>query len=229
MRILIIDDHSLFREAAALLLERLDRGVAVFEANNADEALRLAAHYHDLDLILLDLALPGLGGLQAIPRIAELTPATPIVVVSGSEDVTQVQASIEAGASGFVPKSATSYEFLGALRIVLSGEIYLPPRFLSGSLPVADSIGRQEPVPTEETSVAGTASDNGPLTPRQQRVLELLAEGLPNKLIARELNLSDATVKLHVSAILRELRVRNRTEAVVLAGQLGLLKSRTPS
>jgi len=229
VRILIVDDHCLFREAAGLILERLSEQVTLIEAGDADEALRLVEHYRELDLILLDLALPGSGGLAAIERILAIAPGTPIAVVSGSEDSRQVAAAIDAGACGFIPKSASGHEFISALRIVLDGDIYLPPRYLHAPLPTACPDGNAEPpVVGAAPSMAEAATGDGiaglHLTARQQRVLELLAEGLPNKLIARELSLSDATVKLHVSAILRELGVRNRTEAVVLASQLGLLQ-----
>ena len=256
MRILIVDDHCLFREATGLILERLTDRVTLIEAGDAEEALRLVEHYRELDLILLDLALPGCGGLEAIERILAIAPGTPIAVLSGSEDPRRVTAAIDAGACGFIPKSASSHEFISALRIVLDGEIYLPPRYLHA--PLADTCtdaaanaaanAATSPAANAATSAAtavtatiATAADsNGDaasgertaaatgayLTARQQRVLELLAEGLPNKLIARELSLSDATVKLHVSAILRELGVRNRTEAVVLATQRGLLQPR---
>ena len=130
MRILITDDHALFREAAVLVLQQLDRSVNVLEAGDARSALRLLEHYGPFDLALLDMRLPDVGGVEAISRCLSLSPQTPVVAISGDESPRLIDAAIGAGAAGFVPKSANSREFIAALRQVLAGDIYLPTRFL---------------------------------------------------------------------------------------------------
>lgn len=206
MQILIVDDHALFREAIGLILDRLDDSPTVLEAATAGEAINILAHYQSLDMILLDHTLPGLNGIDAIPTLRDCSPQTPIVVLSASEDPRTVRAAIAAGAAGYVPKSANSPALLNALRVVLAGEIYMPPRYL-----------------TQEAGVSAIPDRHHVLTQRQLEVLVLLAEGLSNKAIARQLGIVEATVKLHVSAILRELGARNRTEAVMAARDRGLL------
>ncbi len=205
LQILIVDDHALFREAMADILSRLDSRPTVLEAGTANEALNVLSHYRNLDMILLDHTMPGLNGVDAIPTLHEKSPQTPIVVVSANDDAATVHAAIAVGASGYVPKSANSHVLLNALKVVLAGEIYLPPRYLAPD------------------SAADSAAPASGLTQRQLEVLALLADGLPNKSIGRQLGIAEATVKLHVSAILRELGARNRTEAVVAATDRGLL------
>ncbi len=209
MRILIVDDHALFREALSGMLTRLAGDLVVLEAATANDAQRLVSHHRNLDLILLDHAMPGLNGVDAIPELHARCPATPIVVLSADEDAATVSAAIRAGAAGYVPKSANSHTLLNALKLVLAGEIYIPPRYL------------------EQSTVEPGAADRprtGELTERQLDVLRLLADGLPNKSIAQRLGIAEATVKLHVSAILKQLGARNRTEAVITAGDRGLLR-----
>ena len=131
MRILIIDDHRLFREAIGHVLRELEEKVVLIEAGTAEEAIGMVRHYQDLDLILLDLNMPGMGGLSSLPKLLELAPTAPVVVVSGSAAGVDVRSAINAGAAGFIPKTASSHELASALRVVLSGEIYVPPSLLS--------------------------------------------------------------------------------------------------
>jgi len=213
MNILLVDDHTLFREALHHVLNQLDAHIVILEAANAEEAALLISRSRNLDLVLLDIDLPGVDGLTALPDLRDLAPTVPIVVLSGSETSSHVKRALDNGAAGYIPKSCSSHEMLAALRIVLQGDVFIPPRLLGKLGASALSLV--------------TASDNNPsqalLTSRQIEVLELMAQGLPNKSIAKKLDVAEGTVKLHVAAILRALAARNRTEAVMEASRLGLV------
>ncbi|MEQ1531897.1 MAG: response regulator transcription factor, partial [Methylococcales bacterium] len=213
LNILLVDDHTLFREALHHVLCQLDAQVVILEAANAEEAAQLISRPRILDLILLDIDLPGVDGLTALPSLRELSPTVPIVVLSGSETSGYVKRALDNGAVGYIPKSCSSHEMLGALRIVLQGDVYIPPRLLG-------KLGGSA------LALAASCDDHSSqtlLTPRQIEVLELMSRGLPNKSIARTLDVAEGTVKLHVATILRLLNVHNRTEAVMAATQLGLI------
>jgi len=220
VHILLVDDHTLFREAILQVLNQLDPQVVIFEAANAEGAAQLITHTNNIDLVLLDLNLPDLNGLIALPYLRELAPTIPIVVLSASEDPKKVQQALDKGAVGYLPKSCSIHEMLAALRIVMLGEVFIPPKLL-------EKLG----VPA--LSLASNNSDNGELstqsslTPRQMDVLSLMAKGLPNKSIARELTMAEGTVKLHVATIFRALGTHNRTQAVTEASRLGLLPINT--
>jgi two-component system, NarL family, nitrate/nitrite response regulator NarL len=212
MYILLVDDHTLFREALLHVLNQLDSQVVVLEAANTEEAAQLISHTRNLDLILLDIDLPGVDGLTALPGLRELTPTVPIVVLSGSEASEHVKRALKNGAVGYIPKSCSSHEMLGALHVVLQGDVYIPPKLL-GKLESADCPDNH---PAQTT-----------LTSCQIAVLELMVRGLPNKSIAKTLNVAEGTVKLHVAAILRVLGVSNRTQAVTEASRLGWVSETT--
>ena len=212
VKFLIVDDHTLFREALILLLREFDPAVTLIEAASSEEALSALDYYSDLDMILLDLGLPGVDGLSILPRLRESAPTVPVVVLSAADDPGTAREALAAGAVGFISKTAGSQEMKNALHLVLNGEVYAP-------LGILTDAGPARPPQSDEI-------DNPPtthLTQRQLDVLGLLAEGLPNKLIARRLDLSEATVKLHVSAILRCLSAQNRTEAVLEASRRRLI------
>ena len=214
MNILLVDDHTLFREALVHVLKQLDASVLIREATNAEEAAQLVARLTNLDLVLLDIDLPGMDGLTALPELRELAPTLPIVVLSGSESASHVNRALDNGAIGYIPKSSSSHEMLAALRIILDGDIYIPPRLigkLNSPLLSANTLSN-EPTTTS-------------LTSRQIEVLELMTKGMPNKSIARVLNVTEGTVKLHVAAILRALGAKNRTDAVMQASRLGILQT----
>jgi len=211
MHILLVDDHTLFREALLHVLNQLAAQVVVLEAANAQEAAQLISHTRNLDLVLLDIDLPGVDGLTALPGLRELAPTVPIVVLSGSEASSHVKLALDNGAVGYIPKSCSSHEMLSALRIVLQGDVYIPPRLLG-------KLGESA------QPLAVSCDNNNPqlvLTDRQIQVLKLMARGLPNKSIAKTLAVAEGTVKLHVAAILRAFGARNRTEAVIEATRLG--------
>lgn len=222
MRILLVDDHTLFREALLHVLRQFDGMAVVIEASTAREAIRLATHYHDLDLILLDLAMPGLNGLSALPELHGLRPAVPLVILSASEEPAAVRQALEVGAMGYIPKSSSSHEMIAALRLVLAGEVYVPPALLAAleALTIAPTQIATPPAAREE-------GVNG-LTPRQVEVLRLMGQGLSNKGICKRLSLAEGTVKLHVTAIMRALNTGNRTQTVIEATRRGLIPAADP-
>jgi len=211
MSILLVEDHTLFREALVPLLGDLSPETKVIEAATEEEAISATEYYWDLDLILLDLVMPGCDGFRLLGRLTTAVPKVPIVILSGENDPRLVMQALEAGARGYIPKSATVQGAKNALRMVLGGETYVPLTLISGN---AGGHRQQE---------TGNINGDTGLTPRQLDVLQLLSGGLPNKLIARRLDLNEGTVKLHVSAILRSLGIRNRTQAVREAERRGLL------
>jgi DNA-binding NarL/FixJ family response regulator len=217
MNVLLTDDHALFREGVALLLQPLINGGQTWQAGTCDEALALLDERGAADLALMDLAMPGTPGLQGIALLRERWPQMPVVALSSADDRDTVLKAIDAGAMGFVPKSSSSAVLMAALQLILARGIYLPPAAFLGA--AADGL------PARDTSSspprAPSPSDLG-LSPRQTDVLHLILQGKPAKLIERELNLSASTVKAHTSAVLRSLNVTTRTQAVVAASRLGL-------
>ena len=215
MHILLVDDHTLFREALLHVLNQLDKQVFVLEAADASEATQFISHSRNLDLVLLDIDLPGVDGLTALPDLRKLAPTVPIVVLSGSENALDVQRALDHGSVGYIPKSCSSHEMLTALRYVLQGDVFVPPKLLS-------KLGKELLVVEAPDDKSDSKSL---LTSRQVEVLELMAKGLPNKSIARTLNVAEGTVKIHVAAIMRELGARNRTHAVTEATRRGLVST----
>jgi DNA-binding NarL/FixJ family response regulator len=225
MNILLVDDHVLFREGIALLLQPLLAGGVVLEAGTCEEALDLLGRRGGVDLVLMDLGLPGMSGLEGIALLRERHPDIPVVALSSSDDRETVMNALDAGAMGFIPKSSSSGVLAGALKVILAKGVYLPPSAFLGErssaalrpgAPKTPAAAVPSPVPE-----ARRPSDFG-LTPRQADVLHLILQGKPAKIICRELNLSASTVKVHTSAVLRALNVTTRTQAVVQAGKLGL-------
>ena len=220
MRILIVDDHPLFREALSVHLESIYPGSSVFEAASIAEAMGVIRLYGHFDLIMLDVSLPDARGVSGLLELRKLVLDTRIVVMSGGDDPDVAKDLVEKGAQGYIAKSSGGHEVKSALHLVLAGEIYISPWMLAGQKnPVLPS--RPQDIASSQTGPSGDSA-NTTLTLRQRDVLRLMAKGLPNKLIARELNCSDGTVKLHVSAILRALHARNRTEAVQVAARIGV-------
>ena len=215
MKVLVVDDHPLIREALRQVLRALARDIELLEAGSAPEALAAADKSAGLDLILLDLTLPGRDGLEVLRELRERYPSYPVVVLSASDQSEIVMRALDAGAMGFIPKTSSNEVLLGALRLVLSGGVYLPAEVL-----------RHSPAPGLVSNSAATAAGVGyrdlGLTERQAQVLALVVQGKPNKIICRELNLAEGTVKIHVTAILKALGVTNRTQAVIEVGRLGL-------
>jgi len=217
MKIILADDHALFREGARHLLQQLgEEGIEVLEAATCQEAIAHADRHEDIDLALLDLHMPGVVGVECVVHFQAAHPDVPVVVLSGSESRPNVQAVLDVGALGYIPKSSSSQVMLSAIRLVLSGGIYLPPLVMDHELAVTEAL----PVPQAATPRGLTPCC---LTERQMDVLKLLAAGKPNKLIARELGLGEGTIKVHLAGIFRTLEVNNRTEAVMEAQRRKLL------
>ena len=211
MKALVVDDHPLIQQAVTNVLRALDPEADVLVAGDCDSALELAGKGSEPDLVLLDLNLPGLSGIPALKRWRSRFPTVPVVVLSALDDQYTVLAAIAAGAAGYIPKSSSNDVMRYAVSLVIAGGKYLPPELLSRS-PASPTLQRRPPF-------AVIALD---LTDRQIAVLRLIAKGASNKVICRELGLAERTVKAHVTAVLRALKVASRTQAAVEAVRLGL-------
>lgn len=227
MKVLLVDDHPLILSALQGVISGLGSDVSVNTAASARELRRKLAEDADYDLLLLDLQLGDADGFEVLSEMRREHPALPVVVVSGSDRAADVLRAIDLGAMGFVPKRASNELLFEALRLVMSGGIFVPPvpMGLGSGLSSPDAV--QEPPPPLQprpvqlqAGTAGASLSVAGLTPRQNEVLGKLLQGLPNKLIARELNLSVETVKDHVAAVLRVLNVSTRTQAVLAVSRL---------
>jgi DNA-binding NarL/FixJ family response regulator len=205
MKILHADDHPMFREGLRFFLQLLGTQVAVLEAGNLRAALDKLALEWPVDLLLLDLQMPGMGEIEGFLAIRRAYPALPIVIVSGVNDPQIIRTLLDGGARGYIPKFTGSEQLMAALRRVLNGEVYVPDAVF---LPPSQAAGHGE---------------SAPLTSRQLQILPLLAEGMPNKRIADVLGLTEGTVKQHLKDLFRRLNANNRTQAVREARRLGLL------
>ncbi|HUI60663.1 MAG TPA: response regulator transcription factor [Steroidobacteraceae bacterium] len=218
LKILVIDDHPLVQEGVATALQSLADSVSVLAARDAEEGLRIAARHPDLDLVLLDLALPGMSGFNLIARLHERLPSLPVVVLSALEEPDNVRHAINAGAMGFVPKSAATRVLLDVLKQVLAGNVTVPDALKSSTHALARGMAGAGSSATGSAEPAVTS-----LTLRQLEVLARVCQGKTNKQIAMELGLSEKTVKAHVTAIFKVLGVVNRTQAVLVARRVGML------
>lgn len=210
--LLIADDHPLFREALRGLVTKLYPSVTIYEANTISSLYALVEDRPNADLLLLDLTMPGAAGYSALVHLRAQHPLLPIVIISAHEDPVLMRRAIDHGAMGFIPKSADSQTLSVALQQILLGDTWLPEEALT--LP---------PISPDEKKAAQLLSE---LTPQQFRVLQMVSTGQLNKQIAHELGVSEATIKTHMTAILRKLGVNNRTQAVLIANQL-LLQNQT--
>jgi len=220
MRYVLVDDHFLIREALRGVLKELDPDATILEAPLWRDAGRLLEEYSDIALVLLDLVLPDHDGFEALREIRTRYSRTPVVILSGQCDRDKVTKAIELGAAGFIPKSGERRVMLGALRLVFSGGVYIPPEALSDPRPALPASSQAPPPLPPPRPQAKSPADFG-LTARQMDVLALMMRGTSNKAICRVLRLAEPTVRNHVTAILKSLNVSNRTEAVVIVGALG--------
>jgi DNA-binding NarL/FixJ family response regulator len=216
LKILVADAHPLMRDGLAKVLPGLAERVEVLQVDSLQGALAGLAAHPDTALALLELVLPDGEGTQVLERVREARPEIPVVVVSGSTDQATVRATIQAGARGFISKRSAPPVLLSALRLVLAGEVYVPPEVLRTQL-----LAPQEGAPSGLAPSARRGKEPD-LTKRQLDVLALLVQGKPNKVICRELGLAEGTVKAHTAAIFRALRVSNRTEAGFAVNCLGI-------
>ena len=224
MRFAIIDDHPFVLDALSLIIASMEQRPAVdgFESLlRFEEAVRGGASF---DLALLDLGIPGYAHLESLQRFRDVAPVMPVVVISASDDRATILEALDLGAMGFIPKTSRRDVLMRALELVLAGGIYIPPQVLEKTTEPAASEHRapepvmREPPPAHSQPTSASVSS---LTGRQRDVLDLLVKGMPNKLICRELGLSQNTVKSHVGAIFRALNATNRTQAVLAAQQGG--------
>lgn len=213
-KIIIADDHPLFRAALRQAVTQAVPGVEIVEADSLAAVQEKVEQHGDADLVLLDIHMPGTHGFSGLVFLRGQHPGVPVVVVSGSEEPHVMKRAIDYGASGFIPKSAPLETISEAIAAVLEGEEWLPQE-------LTDNMGD---VSEEDQQFAAALAS---LTPQQFRVLTMLTEGLLNKQIAYELSVSEATIKAHVTAILRKLGVHSRTQAVIAAQRLGVEPPKT--
>ena len=213
MKILVVDDHSLITDALSVLFLDLDPAAEVLTTRTAEGGMDLLEKNPDLDLVVLDLGMPGVSGTSLLESMVAHSPEMKILVLSGQQDPRNVMRVLQLGAAGFVPKSMATDNLVSAIRFVLSGGVYIPADLLEEVNRVA-MIG----TPERPREVGATRVE---LTERQEQVLHLLARGAPIKIICRELGLSEGTVKTHVTAIYRAFNASNRTEALLAARRHG--------
>ena len=229
MKVLLIDDHPLILSALQTVIASLDGGVEMVGVETAAAARQRLKDQDDFDLVLLDLQLGDASGFDVLEEFSSVYPALPVVVISASDRASDVIRSIDMGAMGFVPKRSSTEVLSQALRLVMSGGIYVPPMSLGSEAPApaAPEVNSQA-ARLQQISQLATATEyqmqagleNLSLTPRQTDVLALLLQGKPNKIIARELGVSVETVKDHVAAVLKALGVNSRTQAVLAVSQM---------
>jgi DNA-binding NarL/FixJ family response regulator len=207
LNLLVVEDHALVREGLLATLKSLGAETRTFGVPDANEAIGVLES-EDIDMMILDLMLPGTKGQTFLPLVRRRFPTVPVVILSALDDADTVSRVMKAGASGFVSKSGSSTELIEALRAVLSGEIYLPPK-------LQELMNRSESAHGEGKSLAQRFG----LTAAQARVMELLAEGRSNRQIGELLGLTEGTVKIHVSAIMKAMGVTNRSEAALMASR----------
>lgn len=243
MKIITADDHGLIREGLRAMLNRMDEHLEFVEAYDGKSLHVQLTQHPDADLLLLDVQLPDCNGLTLLSEITEMYPRLPVVMVSGDYDRETVTLAIDRGASGFLPKISLNEVLVSAIRLVMAGGIYIPPEALKGastsvasaafglaklsttvaaiSPSIPSSFPSQPNTPMPAVSFSDQSAHALGLTERQLDVLDLLLQGMSNKQICRVLDLAEATVKVHVRAILRAFKADSRTEVVVAASRMG--------
>lgn len=211
-KILIADDHPLFRDAIKSVIEEKFPGYMLMETATLDEAIDLVDENPDIDLILLDLNMPGMDGLTGIVKMRNQAPEIPLGIISAEEDKSVVLQTVGYGAVGFIPKSTTRDTIAMAIEQILDGQVYMPADIIrSGSSHDSSNVHRNNDIDLKNISH---------LTRKQLQVFERMAKGKSNKQIAYEMNIAETTVKAHVSAILHKLNVKNRIQAVLCASNI---------
>jgi DNA-binding NarL/FixJ family response regulator len=207
--VIVADDHPLFRAAIKEALEAEQGETNFLEANSFESLQDLVEENREVDLVLLDLHMPGVSGFAGLVYLCKRYPSVPVVIISANEDPLVVQRALEHGAAGFIPKSSSIDTITEAIGAVLMGEIWSPD-------------ASQANLPGSNVSEMAMAERMSQLTPQQFKVLMMMSQGLLNKQIAYELGVSEATVKAHVTAIMSKLGVSNRTQAVLAANRLNV-------
>ncbi len=213
MKVLLIDDHTLFRTGIGALLQGHDIQLAA-AVGTGEEGIRLATELEP-DIVLLDLRMPEMDGLQVLTTLKKRTPALPVVMLTTSEEEQDLLAALQSGAQGYLLKDMETEELINSLQRALNGEVVVAPSMT----PLLARVAQGEILKTHQRDDLQTL-----LTPREYEILSHLAEGQSNKVIGRELNISDGTVKLHVKSILKKLDVHSRVEAAVIAVERGITK-----
>lgn len=219
MKILLADDHALIREGFERTLMTLEQDMNFVHAEDRQSVLAQLEAHQDTDVILLDLFMPGVNGFDLLSEVCDEYSHIPVIVISGTEDPRYMRKSIDNGASGFIPKSAPTDIMMSAIQLVRNGGVYIPADMLQNKSSATPDLGNV-PSQTFSNEMREAASK---LTARQQEVLDLMGRGMSNKEIARSLNVSEHTIKIHVAAVLRLFNAANRTEAVVMAQNAGVI------
>lgn len=216
-RIVVADDHALVRGGLVQLVKLVEENVEIIETNDFKQTLDYLSKGVPVDLLLLDLLMPGMSGMEGIKRICKDWPDVPVIVVSVREHIAAIRSALAAGAMGYIPKTSSPEVMMSAIKLVLSGGVYVPPHVLGASSLHDD----QTPEYSNSAESFGNSLESGyaQLTPRQLEVLDLMALGKPNRDIANDLGLNVGTVKMHSSRIFKTLNVQNRTEAVAMYTQ----------
>ena len=213
--VIVADDHPLFRTAIKEALEASQGETTFLEASSFETLQVLVDENQDVDLVLLDLHMPGVSGFAGLVYLCKRYPSVPVVIISATEDPLVIQRALEHGAAGFIPKSSSIETITDAIDQILMGEIWAP-----------ESV--QSNLPGSNDSELALAERMAQLTPQQFKVLMMMSQGLLNKQIAYDLGVSEATIKAHVTAIMNKLAVSNRTQAVLAAGQLSVSRPNSP-
>lgn len=214
LKLLVVEDHALVREGLVRLLGQVEPGVSVLESPDFESALNVLDNEGEFDLVLLDLALPGIDGFAGLDILRRRYPAMPVAVVSAFDDTPTITRVLNLGASGFIPKAFSGEALLSAVREVLDGNIFRP----SGQS-AAPTLDAETPIPPVKN---GVRPDEVGLTDRQGQVLALMVRGLTNRDIADQLGLSEGTVKIHATAVFKTLGVSSRTQALVAVARYGI-------
>ena len=208
MKVLIADDHALFRDGLTMQLEKIDPKAIIFQASNYLQALKFFENEPNVDLVILDLDMQDMHWEDGFEKIKNKSNGAKMVVISASEDAKQMRKALDSGINGYIPKRADTKILTGALKLIMDGGTYLPSKILDDK---------------NEDSDLSAKKQNKKLTKRQFQVLSLIAQGKSNKQIAYEMGVSEATVKLHINALLRSLNATNRTQAVITAQKHGII------
>ncbi len=209
MKVLITDEQSLFRDGLSLRLKQINQDINILQSANLIEMQKLLSKEPDIDILILDIDLAELSATEVINKIKTTAPNTKIVAISASEDTRNIRKILSNGVKGYIPKKSDSNILSGALKLILDGGTYIPLAMLENNIDYNKNIQQH--------------SLKKNLTNRQSQVLDLIAQGKSNKQIAYDMGVSEATVKLHINALLRSLKVNNRTQAVITAQKLGLI------
>ena len=208
MKILIADDHALFRDGLAMRLEEINHDIVLLQAPTFSQAAKILDKENDINMIIVDLDMPDMRWEDGVEELKKKAPRASMIVISASEDIRNIRKILATGIKGYIPKRSDPKIMHNALKLILEGGTYIPPALIENS----------------NESTSNNYRHNGKtLTNRQSQVLDLIAQGKSNKQIAYEMGVSEATVKLHINALLRSLKVNNRTQAVVTAQKLGLI------